>query len=458
MIHSNIGDELLSEAYFGKHPELVKCEKYLEKIRLEALANFKGIHTGVTSSMQKEMREVEKIFAKVFGFQEVIIELRAMGYANAYTITPRFNLDDIIKDAAKKNKRINDGKTIRYTEDSSKTLYCIAGLELFTLTKLTAAEYLSVLLHEIGHNFYYDDRELSVAYRLTAGTFIMRNIFFDIMDAETLNDKLEAATYITGFIPGGDKIRIAASKFIRKNKTLNEWNRVASNIEGGLIAVSSLFSPFYYIYRNIRYFAKLMGKILAGAAKAFISLPTAVLELYINGDHYKNEKFADNFTTAYGYGHETITVQKKLDFGSTSTADTIKYPNSKSTRIAQALYLPTDILKVTSQMIGFLGHVHPNSITRCKDQLKYLKAHERTVKDPRMKKLIQNDMKQCEKELKGLEEMYIKANKDQRMYASAMFYQVSAMIGGDFKEYIPTHQTEDDYHYRQLETSKNIKK
>lgn len=457
MIHSSIGDELLSEAYFGKHPDLLKCEKHLEKIRVEALSNFNGIHTGVTESMLKEMRAVEKLFAKIFGFQDVIIDLRALGYANAFTMLTRFNLDDIIKDATKKNKRINDGKTIRYTEDSNKTLYCIAGLELFTQTKLTAAEYLSVLIHEIGHNFYYDDRELSVAYRLLAGTHIMKSIFFDIMDGETINDKLEAASYITGFIPGGDKIRIAAAKFIRNNKTLHDLNLIANNIEGGIKAFSGLFGPFFYIYRNIAYFGKLMGKIFAGAVKAFASLPSAALNLFVNGDNYQNEKFADNFATAYGYGHETITAQKKLDFGRLD-ADSVEKSHKKSTIAWQMLSLPTDILKVTSQVVGFLGHVHPNSITRCKDQLKYLKAHEKDIQDPRMKKLLMNDIKACEKELKGLEDMYIKATSNQRKYASSLYFQVCAMIGGDFKEYIPTHKTRDNYKYRQMETSNSLQK
>lgn len=75
---------------------------------------------------------------------------------------------------------------------------------------------------------------------------------------------------------------------------------------------SLVYSDHFYIYRNIAYFGKLMGKIFAGAVKAFVSLPSAALNLFVNGDNYQNEKFADNFATAYGYGHETITAQKKI--------------------------------------------------------------------------------------------------------------------------------------------------
>lgn len=459
MIHNSIQEQVLSEAYFGKHADLLKCEEHLEKIRLEALAGFNGIHANVTPSMLKEMKEVEKLLGNLFGFKEAIIELKAMGYANAYTILTRFNIDDIAKDFMKKNKRINDGKTIKFTAESNKTLYCICGLEMFTLSKLTAGEYLAVILHEIGHNFYYDDRELSAAYRLTSSVFIMKDILMELQSDKTrFLDKIKLVQAMTAFVPSGDKIRIAAANYIRGNKQLHDLSLAISNFKGAGMATMTIFAPFLFIYLHIKYFARVMTGIITRAAMSFASLPMFALAMFANGDNYQNEKFADNFTTAFGYGYETITGQKKLDLGKVSAGDGIKYPTKGTTAAFQLLTLPTDIIETTSKIVGFLGYVHPNSITRCKDQLKYLKAHQKTVTDPRMKKLLAEDMKQCEKELKGLEELYIKSNMDNRKYASALYYQVSAMIGGDFKEYLPTHMTKDNHNYRQMETSKSLQK
>lgn len=459
MIHSSVQEQVLSEAYFGKHPDLIKCEEHLEKIRLEALAGFNGAHANVTPSMIKEIREVEKILGKLFGFKEAILELRAMGYANAYTILTRFNIDDIVKDLTKKNKRINDGKTIKFTADSNKTLYCVCGLEMFTLAGLTAGEYLAVILHEIGHNFYYDDRELSVAYRLTSGIFIMKSILLELMnDKGKLKDKLLTAQALTSYIPGGDKLRIAAANFIRENKSLAELDLALNNLKGAGIAMVSIFAPFFYIYEHIKYFSKYMAGIVTKAAMSFASLPMFALAMFTNGDGYQNEKFADNFATSFGYGQEIIAGQKKFDIGRTTAGSDMKYPTKGTTAAFQLLTLPTDIINTTSKIVGFLGYVHPNSITRCKDQLKYLKAHEKSIKDPRMKKLLLEDIKQCEKELKGLDELYIKTQQNKRRYASAIYYQVSSMIGGDFKEYLPTHMTRDNHNYRQMETSKSLQK
>ena len=85
-------DMLLQETYYGKLPEFDKLETLFEKIRKKVLSTKNS-----NPNKFPEVKEIQKIFCKLFGFKKSIFYWEALDEENAYT----FSLNTFIVSAVK---------------------------------------------------------------------------------------------------------------------------------------------------------------------------------------------------------------------------------------------------------------------------------------------------------------------------------------------------------------------
>lgn len=167
---------ILNEFYFGKQPELLELEKEISNFR----EKFKKIQPKNTKEFKKDFSKqntkIEKIIKKIFGFKDVHLGVELDNdNVNAFTIpTPACNKDGSI------NKRFLSEPVVIVNKKGMKfdpIIYPIKFLIFFTKgilirDKITDAQVVSILLHEIGHNFArFIDKKIGDPTNFDSGTY-----------------------------------------------------------------------------------------------------------------------------------------------------------------------------------------------------------------------------------------------------------------------------------------------
>ncbi|MEI2421015.1 hypothetical protein V6O07_12140, partial [Arthrospira platensis SPKY2] len=192
------------------------------------------------------------------------------------------------------------------------------------------SELTALLLHEIGHNFYNNN-----------------NYIFNVLDIGTsvliaLEDPLE--TFKVESI-------LAIGPFVAKYiKNLNPFSQSAIDIFSNGYKYYSLIDPIkdaYTIAKGIYEGTIRLIKPVINDAKLFLH-PLKFIDNIICMD---NEKFADNFATAYGYGPELSTGLTKKGI----SKNLIDIP--VITQIFEIVALPTMIF-------DYVLDEHPNAYSR----------------------------------------------------------------------------------------------
>jgi hypothetical protein len=133
-------DSSFNEAFIGKTPELLQCEKEIELLREEFQKTKKeDFHS-------KHLTTICKLLEKQFGFKKMYLIVEKAEYENAFAI-PQFNVFSSIRNY------ITVDKTKGWY-DSSHTLIGIVSITSKCLydSEATPEEVIGVIIHEIGHN------------------------------------------------------------------------------------------------------------------------------------------------------------------------------------------------------------------------------------------------------------------------------------------------------------------
>lgn len=412
---------ILNEAYYGKNKYLLECEESFSIIKQELDDNAiikKYVSVKITEKMLDEISKVEKKIKELFNFKDVYIELVNMGQCNAYTFSDIYNPITAVNHT--KNATEIGEYGIRYTDGNKKYLYVALGTELFTVGDMTPAEVVSILLHEIGHNFYDTNGSTSLAKTLGYVGLAIHDIIL-YLERGDVHNAMDLATMVLtprAKLAMIDKRLIHDVDFIKKmHLLLAPLKGIANNI---LTILSSMLSlPFAIATFPIRFL------------QSFLSLvnPFAI-------DRFRNEKFSDNFAATYGYGVEAMKSDAKLAVSPTVSS---KIP----------------ILKILDDYGGsiylagsFLAIPYPTTYNRIEAQIKYLKAQVNRVTDPRLKKLLNDDIKMAEKELKKCNNYIIRSAANGRLYNSVLFILLKKL---DFREKLPGYKVDYSKEYKQFD-------
>ena len=342
--YSNNGYNLMNtvlEYYQGKTKELKKCEQYCNNI-IEKFGDptndFKFTKKPVTSD-DGDVRDLEKELAKMFKVNKVRIYWTTMGSVNVYT------LPNSCITKASANKNLMDG------QGTNMNINVIVDTLTLTTTGITGAELLALLLHEIGHNFY----------------FCPILAFCDVFSWITSFGILPIVQIIVkGAIIGANEL----VDLVRKNVPF-------------ITNIIDVYSRWYSEY-----------SLLIKPFAILSSLPNTIIQRMnvSNVVKYGEEKGADSFAARYGYGVELVTALKKMGVPKYSLYGETAHRSGVGRVFADITELSVDIVS------GLTLDPHPNTDQRAAAMIKKLKTDLAKGDYPaEVKKELQEEIVRLEK-------------------------------------------------------------
>lgn len=417
----NIKQQAVNEVYFGKTPELIAIENQLDIFRNKYMNRY-VFNMSVNSD--SDLLKFDRMMEDFFGFGCFTLHIHNQAACNAFTLPVDYRYDytnngqDIIAD-----KR---GFKFKKEKDYSIILGIYSGL-IFN-PDFTTEEIMACILHEVGHNFNASiNRPNGVLVNNWTAFSLVINIINLLYGAFNL-DLIKNTNSWRKFV---DK----TGKELRKNKFFFIYlydlykqmiaiTKAAEGITNDVLKVLTLglATPICMVLNGITGF--IINPIGVITQKVM-----QVLQLKAR---YSDEETADNLATMYGYGPASISLQQKFQDVPKDSSSVIMGTVNKIPIIASLIHLnelPAYIL------VGAFDE-HPEGLIRCKDQLDML---EREVNkndiDPKMKKVILSDIKECRKQMDKLTE---KTSMFEDPYAARKAYNrlLDELSGGEFKKTI----------------------
>ena len=272
----------LTEAYYGKDTALLSVEKIF-KILKESADSHGQLPANINN--MKELDELGAILCKKFNFEtcEITFIKNVAGHSNAYTIPITANLwlgcYNIKPDTFFDVEETSSG--VKFKDKSGKHVR-ITIFDDF-LIRVSPEQITGILLHEIGHNFFFMPQGNRIMANFVNIVITLLNAFLNptislqllLQNLQFLVDRWLSSSIV------GRALTIFVNKYFGWLATVVEvFQRTSTAVLGPFIFISYLFS----------------GGILGSL---FTSLMT---KLVTRG--YENEIYADAFAASYGYSKE----------------------------------------------------------------------------------------------------------------------------------------------------------
>lgn len=382
--------EVLNEAYVGKTKELKKMELLIDKIRKKYIpilggSGFYGAASMFNTQIEgsAEWQELRKSFEDTFGFYSVSLILDSTSeLPNAYTVPVNIALDANVR--APFALEVN-GKGIMYDKKQRFCTIIVVYASLFFSQRLSSAEVLAVLLHEVGHNFN----------TAVLPAFMPTPILLLLCISQTLEYMNPIATIklILYIFTPGRMLHNSVQEYIQKNPGLLLCKRM----------LDSAFQMLSYINSFILKIAYPVAKLShIKTISLFLRVPHILAMKLISANvfSYHQETFSDSFATLMGYGPELQSALVKMDDvidEGIGTDDAFK----RIPFIGHWLGLNEYVWDHFASMIDG----HPNMNARIKTSISIL---EKDLEDPRIDKKTKYVIKD---DLKKLNKIYDKFNR-----------------------------------------------
>lgn len=413
LLMNEMSEEAILEAYFGVSKELEDIITQLGVFRSKYTDRYKyGMYfddVNIDPDLLKFNRMIEDFFG--FGTFSLIVDPRAVINAFTFPIGTRIDTNTRADIRADKNG---------YKYDKSAGYVCVTYIYtgLIFDDEFTDREIMSIILHEIGHNFSGTMNNL-----ITFTEFISKILFLPRVIMGIIYS-------ITNPVTGG---RITATTF---NST-SEWYvnfmkkaREDNGLFSLLVRISKGFSGIVSdINSNISairtpFILMIPGVAIQIVLKNIMKNPLELINLFSG---YQNERIADNFPTMYGLGPETASVEKKMaemDGGVDIKRAIMNTP------ILGHLY---DLITLPILAVLQLMDPHPATPQRINNQLLILKKEiEKEKIDPKLKKEIQANIDDIERQMKKTEEEFTLS--DGRAFSKIYGFILLKLFKGDFRE------------------------
>lgn len=271
------------EAYFGKTKEFKQMEDCIQKLKDEYQDSV--LHLGNIENTH-EWKKLRELLEDKFGFYSLSLILKRDSLPNACTYPVSCTIDG----AAQMSKYAVVDKGLKYNKNCKCCTLVYVTDTLFFNEKLTSAEVLSVLLHEIGHNF--DE----VCYKHLCAFNVIDSIFYAIF--VLINNPLHFYEAFLMFT-GGRRIY---SQFMNSIQGCMLW--VFFDFIGNLVSI-----PIGIAYKI---FLPIIKPILYGISTVY-NIIDPLTPFIMACDGYQKEQFADKFVAIHGYGPEYASAMGKLE-------------------------------------------------------------------------------------------------------------------------------------------------
>ena len=352
---AELKQQAMNEAtYYGKNEKLLKMEEIMGDIQREVIKSPLRFNSVKVSN---KFKELENVIQDLFGFEEVYINRSCLIMYNIYHGGADINAFTFCHTAIyKKFKEIHSGgyvevipvgknrKTVHLKDGNGYNFTAFISAGMFAdhgEYTLTPEELTGILLHEIGHNFYYaPEREtnahildclLSAPLPMALAMMIAKPALFEFYMA---TDRLFSRTAI------GDVAKI--------------YINLASS-------VVSRLTTWFGLLQNISYVLATPVILLASISLSIV----AILRFPVTMLNFDTEKYADAFATSYGYGPALTTALTKLEYS-------MRDPSSARTSLNKFVDNIGDILTFYMPFIMAIYDTHGSTATREYNMKEYL--------------------------------------------------------------------------------------
>jgi hypothetical protein len=340
---------ILNETYFGKQPDLVQVEGYFDTIK-------KQMSIGKNPNSLPEKTKIEKILGNKFGFEEVVlIFLPEENVMNAYTVP--FFTEKKFDELNFALERSDNG--LRFKNPKNKTLYVY--LYNYLLRRYDVESIMSVLLHEIGHNFFLIDEQIkdnkiknAIGWIIYIYNFLVeclkcnQDVTFEcfkaLLDVSLYVKSPQKYQYNLATENGRlikDKAQSDAYVDSKKKHLFRKAFRIASQI---------IKLPFKIAWTGIKI---LLKPLMLGNSKSILKTNVKRTQ------DYNAERFSDNFAMMYGYS---------VGVATTFSGDNSKFVRSREWDFKVPIVrLFNYIDEMYSECVYGFSDEHPASIKRVMD-------------------------------------------------------------------------------------------
>lgn len=403
-------NKIFQEVYFGKTPEILKIENQLDKFRLKYLDRY---FNTMNINSDPDLLKLNRMFEKQFGFGCFTLHIvnQMIGNAVTFPIDMRFDIFNT-------NKNIIANKnTFKFDEKADYSCIVCVYSGIMLNSAFTTEEVMACILHEIGHNFYSAlDKKHGFLINIYSAILFVSGIYDIIKDIKYIKGVKDVEKDpIWGVIIANDieqsKKHIADTS-IRMIKNTETYRKIVDKIERYLRENNSLIMQVYDIFdfiksmiANVNIFASGIYDILTLGVGRILGSVRYIEQKALNPFtyilmpiQYTNERLADNFPTMYGYGPATVSLTSK--FGSLDSSSSKIIQEFNNIPVLSNIY---NLNADAAQIIISVFDEHPTAFSRALDQIRLLEREAaKSDLDPKMKKVILEDIKVSKKSLEKL--------------------------------------------------------
>lgn len=430
--NSTFGQLLLCEKMFAKGPKMLRAEQICNEIRDLAVkekvsSKGKAIYTLKT--------ELEGIFEELFNFFDVTISIPDISIAETAANFRDRDLARNILLLSQQNAVTFPGNATVLDQlnpvvmgaESYRFKYKIPTAYLrITMTMIRAMDngrqMLGVLLHEIGHNFYYSNLVVNAVrtYRIVG----QLKVFFDFckeLASGNLNGALtfrEKILSVVGLIQNAvpqsfakyylslyskltdNEVVSDFVQFLTESKSMPIFREMEKLLADFADIMSS--SGINWVLRMIKFRNSIhniieMISLVRNHATRGVSIILNVFFPFLAsaeeamdfGDSYVNEKFADDFATVHGYGADCTQFLLKMEVRGTF-ADTFGKDSGM-----EAFDTVVGLATAVGSFHSVSADVHPQVISRI-NSVKARLIKEKQTAGPKEKKALEEQLRTIE--------------------------------------------------------------
>ena len=389
-------DSILNEQYYGSNKytdeldalfqealDLTKTER--EATKLTTIGIGANINIKKISSIEKR---IEKLIKEWFNFSEVQFTFEPFISINASAVCIVFR-DSLFAVDPKYNKIVNK-YGIRYEKPQRHAVLKMAT-EFLTVTGITNKVLTGLLLHEIGHNFY---EEVSVTKYITEiinGFAVIQGISKTVTSIIKLDaSKQDPTELIKLLYDAVNELSLyVSSMHIIGAKYAKFLNYIESTPLNTFFKISKFQIKLYQTIKKTAesmdiFFGILTGKYIRSYFPKEKLIKTA-LNTTLLRTQYRNELFADNFATAYGYGKYILEAQRLFINDDTDLARSF-------INHFKLLALIQDVMDAPNALFMGFDDVHPDNVARMIDQISYLEDNLKLESNKDKRKAIAKDL------------------------------------------------------------------
>lgn len=365
---------ILNEQYYGSNKYLDNIDKAFQKI-LDNRGNYLEDGIKFLDICRPYLDDIEKNLEELFNFKKVYLDVEGDGTYNAYTMGK--SLSDPVMFNDNMNEKELGPYGIRYKKKVRSVVVRIF-YDLFFNPKITNRTLTAILLHEIGHNFYVESTVIVIAKKVDVIYEIKKAFDKSKNPIVLINGLVYTLMHMRSFEEFKDELtkRFNSSDFGKAMKVISMYMGTLSNL-ASLITFYTV--PLNPNRRFLTFEEKITRKLLNLGSFHGLTL-------------YRNELFADNFATTYGYGPEILEMSAMFATSHTGihAADAI----AEKSKVFAAF---NDFMLKYDKFFFDIFTTRADSYARMLDQISYLEKNIENYEDQANKEQMLAELERCKK-------------------------------------------------------------